>query len=73
MMSDGRIKVTMIPLDADVNENDEIVTSHISDKSLQYRADHDSSIHLETEFKKRPCLSASEFFLARGRAGEGEK
>lgn len=35
MISDGRIKVSMIPLDADINERDEIVTSHISDKYLQ--------------------------------------
>lgn len=48
-------------------------SSHISDKSLQYRADHDSSVHLKTEFKKHPCLSASELFLGRGRAGEAEE
>ena len=35
MMSDGKIKVTMIPLDAEIYENDEIVTSHISDKFQQ--------------------------------------
>ncbi len=35
MMSDGRIKVSMISLDADINESDEIVTSHISDKYQQ--------------------------------------
>ena len=35
MISDGRIKVSMIPLDADINESDEIVTSHISDKYQQ--------------------------------------
>jgi len=35
MMSDGRIKVSMIPLNADINESDEIVTSHISDKFQQ--------------------------------------
>lgn len=35
MMSDGRIKVTMIPLEAEINESDEIVTSHISDKYQQ--------------------------------------
>lgn len=35
MMSDGRIKVTMIPLNADISESDEIVTSHISDKYQQ--------------------------------------
>ncbi len=35
MMSDGRIKVTMIPLNADINESDEVVTSHISDKYQQ--------------------------------------
>ena len=35
MISNGRIKVSMIPLDADVSESDEIVTSHISDKFQQ--------------------------------------
>lgn len=35
MMSDGRIKVSMIPINADINESDEIVTSHISDKYQQ--------------------------------------
>lgn len=35
MMSEGRIKVTMIPLDANISESDEIVTSHISDKYQQ--------------------------------------
>ncbi len=35
MITDGRIKVSMIPLDADINESDEIVTSHISDKFQQ--------------------------------------
>ena len=35
MISDGRIKVTMIPLNADINESDEVVTSHISDKFQQ--------------------------------------
>jgi rod shape-determining protein MreC len=35
MISDGRIKVSMIPLDADINESDEVVTSHISDKFQQ--------------------------------------
>lgn len=35
MMSDGRIKVSMIPINADINESDEIVTSHISDKFQQ--------------------------------------
>ena len=35
MISDGRIKVTMIPLNADISESDEIVTSHISDKFQQ--------------------------------------
>jgi len=35
MISDGRIKVSMIPLNADINESDEIVTSHISDKFQQ--------------------------------------
>lgn len=35
MLSDGRIKVSMIPLNADINESDEIVTSHISDKYQQ--------------------------------------
>ncbi len=35
MMSDGRIKVSMIPLHSDVGENDAVVTSHISDKYQQ--------------------------------------
>ena len=35
MMTEGRIKVSMIPLDADIDESDEIVTSHISDKYQQ--------------------------------------
>lgn len=35
MITEGRIKVSMISLDADINENDEIVTSHISDKFQQ--------------------------------------
>ena len=35
MMSEGKIKVSMIPLNADINESDEIVTSHISDKFQQ--------------------------------------
>jgi len=35
MISDGRIKVSMISMDADINESDEIVTSHISDKFQQ--------------------------------------
>ena len=35
MMADGRIKVSMIPINADINESDEIVTSHISDKFQQ--------------------------------------
>lgn len=35
MMSEGRIKVSMIPLNADIDESDEIVTSHISDKYQQ--------------------------------------
>ncbi len=35
MTSDGRIKVTMIPLNAAISENDEVVTSHISDKFQQ--------------------------------------
>lgn len=35
MMSEGRIKVTMIPLNANINESDEVVTSHISDKFQQ--------------------------------------
>lgn len=35
MMSDGRIKVSMIPLNANVDDSDEIVTSHISDKFQQ--------------------------------------
>ncbi len=35
MTSDGRIKVSMIPLNAAISENDEVVTSHISDKFQQ--------------------------------------
>ena len=35
MISDGRIKVSMIPINANINESDEIVTSHISDKFQQ--------------------------------------
>ena len=35
MMSDGRIKVSMIPINANINESDEIVTSHISDRFQQ--------------------------------------
>ncbi len=35
MISEGRIKVSMIPINADINESDEIVTSHISDKYQQ--------------------------------------
>ena len=35
MTSNGRIKVNMIPLNATISENDEVVTSHISDKFLQ--------------------------------------
>ncbi len=35
MMSDGKIKISMIPLNAEINENDEVVTSHISDKFQQ--------------------------------------
>lgn len=35
MIADGRIKVSMIPLNAEVSEGDEIVTSHISDKYQQ--------------------------------------
>lgn len=35
MMSDGRIKVSMIPINANIDESDEIVTSHISDKFQQ--------------------------------------
>lgn len=35
MITEGRIKVSMIPIDADINESDEIVTSHISDKFQQ--------------------------------------
>lgn len=35
MTSDGKIKVSMIPLNAAINENDEVVTSHISDKFQQ--------------------------------------
>ena len=35
MISDGRIKVSMIPINANIDESDEIVTSHISDKFQQ--------------------------------------
>ncbi len=35
MMTDGRIIVSMIPLDTNIRENDEVVTSHISDKYQQ--------------------------------------
>ena len=35
MITEGRIKVSMIPINADINESDEIVTSHISDKFQQ--------------------------------------
>ena len=35
VMSDGLIKVSMIPLDADIRDGDEVVTSHISDKFQQ--------------------------------------
>ena len=35
MMSEGRIKVSMIPINAQISESDEIVTSHISDKFQQ--------------------------------------
>ncbi len=35
MMSDGKIRLSMIPLNADISENDEVVTSHISDKFQQ--------------------------------------
>jgi len=35
MMADGRIKVSMIPINANINESDEIVTSHISDRFQQ--------------------------------------
>ena len=35
MTSNGRIKVNMSPLNAAISENDEVVTSHISDKFLQ--------------------------------------
>ena len=35
MTSDGKIKVSMIPLNAEISENDEVVTSHISDKFQQ--------------------------------------
>ena len=35
MTSDGKIKVSMIPLNAQISENDEVVTSHISDKFQQ--------------------------------------
>ena len=35
MISEGRIKVSMIPLNAQIHESDEVVTSHISDKYQQ--------------------------------------
>ena len=35
MTTDGRIKVSMIPINAEINESDEVVTSHISDKFQQ--------------------------------------
>ncbi len=35
MMTDGRIRITMIPLNSTVRENEEVVTSHISDKYQQ--------------------------------------
>lgn len=35
MITDGRIKISMIPLDSSVKENEEVVTSHISDKYQQ--------------------------------------
>lgn len=35
MMSDGLIKVSMIPMNAELKDGDEIVTSHISDKYQQ--------------------------------------
>lgn len=35
MMTEGRIKVSMIPLNAQISESDEVVTSHISDKYQQ--------------------------------------
>lgn len=35
MMTNGKILITMIPLDSDVRENEEVVTSHISDKYQQ--------------------------------------
>lgn len=35
MESEGLIKVSMIPLNAEIRDNDEIVTSHISDKYQQ--------------------------------------
>lgn len=35
VMSDGLIKVSMIPLNADVKDGDEVITSHISDKFQQ--------------------------------------
>lgn len=35
MITDGRIKVSMIPINAEINESDEVVTSHISDKYQQ--------------------------------------
>ncbi|MBE5950215.1 MAG: rod shape-determining protein MreC [Lachnospiraceae bacterium] len=35
VMTEGKIKITMLPLDTTVRENEEIVTSHISDKYQQ--------------------------------------
>lgn len=35
VISDGLIKVSMIPLNADIKDGDEVVTSHISDKFQQ--------------------------------------
>lgn len=35
VMSDGLIKITMIPLNAEIRDSDEVVTSHISDKYQQ--------------------------------------
>lgn len=35
VMSEGLIKVTMIPLNAEIRDSDEVVTSHISDKYQQ--------------------------------------
>ena len=35
MMTDGKIVISMIPLHSNVRENEEVVTSHISDKYQQ--------------------------------------